>query len=176
MDRDLLFLARNSLRKTLGLDYKEVEIKEEWIKERATFVTITESGDLRGCIGSLEARQPLYVDIKTNINSAAFRDPRFYPLQAGEIDNISIEISILTPLKEITFKTEEDLLKQIVPFKMGLLLEHGLNRGTFLPQVWENFPTTEVFFNHLKQKAGLTSDFFSSDMKLFYYEVEKCKE
>lgn len=176
MDRDLLKVARSSIKKYLGLPYEDIEVKSEWNLKRATFVTLEKNGKLRGCIGSLEARRSLYDDIKENAISAGFRDPRFFPLQEDEISKIKIEISILTPLKEITFESENEILNRIVPFKMGLLLEYGYNRGTFLPQVWEYYPEPKDFFNHLKQKAGLREDFYSDDMKLYYYEVEKCQE
>lgn len=176
MDRDLLKVARSSIKDYLGLPSDTIEIKEDWLIKRATFVTLEKNGKLRGCIGSLEARRPLHEDIKENAISAGFRDPRFFPLQEDEIEKIKIEISILTPLKEITFKSEDEILKKIIPFKMGLLLEYGYNRGTFLPQVWEYYPEPGDFFNHLKQKAGLRTDFYNDGMKLYSYEVEKCKE
>lgn len=176
MDRDLLQLARNSIKEYLGLPKNNIEIKPEWNDKRATFVTLEKNGKLRGCIGSLEPRRPLYEDIKENAISAGFRDPRFFPLKEDEIEQIKIEISILTPLKEINFNSESDIISKIEPFKMGLLLEYGYNRGTFLPQVWEYYPEPIDFFKHLKQKAGLREDFYSDDMKLYYYEVEKCQE
>jgi hypothetical protein len=176
MDRKLLEVARNSIKKSLGLSFKDVVVKKEWQENRATFVTLTINKNLRGCIGSIEARQSIYEDIRHNAYSAAFNDPRFPPVTSDELDNIKIEISILTPLKEIIYNTEEDILKSIIPFKMGLLLEHGFYRGTFLPQVWEHFNEPKDFFNHLKQKAGLSIDFFDPQMKLYYYEVEKCQE
>lgn len=176
MDRDLLKLARNTIREYLGMDFEEVKIKSEWEDLRATFVTLNKNGKLRGCIGSLEARKSLYEDVKSNAISAGFRDPRFFPLQKQDIDSITIEISILSELKEINFNSQEDIYKKIIPFKMGLLLEYGYNRGTFLPQVWEYYPKPEDFFKHLKLKAGLREDFYSDEMKLYYYEVEMCQE
>lgn len=158
------------------MEYIDIREKPEWKIERATFVTITKNGKLRGCIGSLEPRRSIYEDIKSNALAAGFKDPRFFPLQPNDIDKINIEISVLTELQEIKFENEEDLLKQIVPFKMGLVLEYGYNRGTFLPQVWEYYPEPELFFNHLKLKSGLSEDFFDGDMKLYYYEVDKCQE
>ncbi len=176
MDKRLLELARNEINRSLGLKYSDIKKEKEWDDKRATFVTLTKDGNLRGCIGSLEARQSIYEDIKDNAKSAAFRDPRFPPVTESEIQNIKIEISILTPLKEITFDTEADIINKIIPFKMGLLLECGMYRGTFLPQVWEHFNRPEDFFRHLKQKAGLSEDFFDPGMKLFSYEVDKCQE
>lgn len=176
MNKKLLELARSEINRYLGLEYKSIEKEDEWDEKRATFVTLTIDGNLRGCIGSLEAKQSIYEDIKHNSISAAFGDPRFPQLTESEIQNTIIEISVLTPLKEIIFNTETDITNQIIPFKMGLLLEYGMYRGTFLPQVWEYFNRPEDFFRNLKQKAGLSEDFFDPSMKLFYYEVAKCQE
>lgn len=176
MDSDLLKIARNAIKKYLNLPYNKMEVEDDWLIRRATFVTITKKGELRGCIGSLEAVDTLVQDIEQNAIAACFKDRRFPPLQADELDDIKIEISILTPIQVIKFKTEGDILNKIVPFKMGLLLEYGIYRGTFLPQVWEYYPKPVDFFNHLKLKAGLDSNFFNDKIKLYYYEVEKCRE
>ncbi len=176
IDRSLLILARNSIKEYLGVDYDPIRIKSDWNIKRATFVTITKNENLRGCIGSLEAKRTLHEDIEENSISAAFRDPRFFPLQLEELGKIKIEISVLTELKEIVFNSELDILDKIIPNKMGLLLEYKSARGTFLPQVWKHYPDPKGFFNHLKLKAGLKVDFFNEDLKLYYYEVEKCQE
>lgn len=176
MDETLLKIARNAIKEYLCLDFESIEIKNKWKEKRATFVTLTKGGELRGCIGSLEPIRSIYEDIRHNAVSAAFRDPRFFPLEQGELDEIKIEVSILSPLEELTFTTEEDLIKKIIPFKMGLVLEYGYNRGTFLPQVWDHYPEPREFFNHLKLKSGLSQDFFNEAMKVFFYEVEKCQE
>lgn len=176
IDRELLILARNAIKEYLGLNIEPIDIKNRWKADRATFVTITKNSKLRGCIGSLEPKRALYRDVEENAISAAFRDPRFFPLQVEDLDKIKIEISVLTELKEITFSSESDIISKIVPYKMGLLLEYKNNRGTFLPQVWEHYPDPKDFFNHLKIKAGLNKEFYNSELRLYYYEVEKCQE
>lgn len=176
MNRKLLVVAKNVIKKHLDIQYNPVKKEKEWEDIRATFVTLTIDNKLRGCIGSLVPTRTIFEDIKHNAYVAAFEDPRFPQLTKAEIDNLKIEISILTTLKEINFTTEKDILNKIIPDKIGLLLEYGFNRGTFLPQVWEVFPEPIDFFNNLKQKAGLSTDFFDTKMKLFYYEVEICKE
>lgn len=176
MDRDLLKLARWSIAQELELKFDKVAIKEDWQVKRGTFVTITKNEKLRGCIGSLIGYRELSDDIIQNAKSAAFRDPRFFPLTDDEFDKISIEISILSPLERIEFLDEEDILTKIEPFKDGLYLKHGYKSGTFLPQVWEHYPEPRDFFNHLKQKAGLPMTFYSEDMELYRYSVEKCQE
>jgi len=137
----------------------------------ACFVTLTIDHELRGCIGSLEAQRPLIVDVCENAFASAFRDPRFPPLRSNELDNVHIEISVLTPLQEITFKSQEDLMNQIEPFKNGLLLEDGYHRGTFLPLVWEQLPDKQDFLAHLKRKAGLPTNYWSDTLRCYRYHT-----
>jgi AmmeMemoRadiSam system protein B/AmmeMemoRadiSam system protein A len=149
----------------------------EWFKEQgATFVTLTQNGRLRGCIGSLEAHRPLGEDLLENARAAAFRDPRFAPLTAEELPRTRVEVSILTKAAPIDFKDEADLLRQLRPGVDGIILELGRHRATFLPQVWEQLPEARMFMAHLKQKAGLAADFWSNDLRVSRYSVEKHKE
>ncbi len=173
MSDTLINLALETIKKELGLPSRDIKINNDWLKERATFVTLTIDKKLRGCIGSLYPRDSIYNDVINNSLLAAFKDPRFPPLQLNEINNLEIEISILGELKELHFKTEHDIINLLEPYKMGLVLEHGYKRGTFLPQVWEHYPSPEDFLYHLKLKSGLPSNFFSKDMKVYYYYVEK---
>lgn len=138
----------------------------------ASFVTIEINSQLRGCIGSLQAYQPLIQDIAQNAFAAAFEDPRFSPITAEEFDQISIHISVLTKPEPMTFSSEEDLLRQIIPGIDGLILSDGLFRGTFLPAVWESLPTAELFLQHLKIKAGLPPDYWSPTIKVEKYSTE----
>ncbi len=142
----------------------------------AVFVTLTQQGRLRGCIGSLEAWRPLDADVRGNARAAAFRDPRFAPLTADEFARTRVEVSLLTPPSPMRFSDQEDAIRQLRPGIDGVIFEHRGQRGTFLPQVWENLPDRREFFTHLKQKAGLPADFWAPDVKLFRYEVRKWKE
>ena len=144
------------------------ELKEE----RATFVTLTIHGNLRGCIGMLEACRPLAEDVAENAVSAAFHDPRFPPLSEDEFEQLEIHISILSPPEEMIFSSEDDLLEQIRPGTDGLILQEGFQRGTFLPSVWEELPETEIFFEHLKMKAGLPAGYWSDTLRVFRYTTE----
>jgi len=137
----------------------------------ASFVTLHKKGVLRGCIGALEAYQPLINDIAEHAYSAAFQDPRFPALQNDEFDQLDIEISVLGKPELISFDSEEDLLSQIRPNIDGLILESGFNRGTFLPSVWEQLPESEEFLNHLKMKAGLSSQWWDDKVKISRYET-----
>ena len=145
-----------------------------WLGEPgATFVTLKKNGALRGCIGSLEARRPLLVDLKSNAVAAAFRDPRFPPLSHEELDEIRIEVSLLSPLAAIEFESEVEALARLRPFEDGIVLEYGARRGTFLPQVWEDLPDPAQFLGELKRKAGLPASFWSDGVRLFRYSVAK---
>ncbi|HEX22747.1 MAG TPA: AmmeMemoRadiSam system protein A [Chromatiales bacterium] len=139
---------------------------------RATFVTLNEHGQLRGCIGSLEAVRPLVEDVAHNAYAAAFSDPRFPPLQASELADLDVHISVLSPATPMQFHSEEDLIRQLRPGVDGLILEDGYHRGTFLPAVWESLPDPHDFLQHLKLKAGLPADYWSDTIRVSRYTTE----
>jgi len=148
-----------------------------WLDEPgAAFVTLTEHGQLRGCIGSLEAHRPLLADVEANAQAAAFLDPRFPPLEEAELDRLHVEVSILSPPEPMHFSSEADALAQLRPGIDGVILEHGWHRATFLPQVWDQLPERRQFMAHLKAKAGLPVDFWADDVRLSRYTVEKYEE
>jgi hypothetical protein len=142
----------------------------------ACFVTLLLNDELRGCIGSLVAHRPLAKDVIDNAFAAAFQDPRFSPLTPREFSRIHIHLSILTPAQPLTFGSEEDLLRQIRPGVDGLILEDKEHRGTFLPSVWEQLPTTTEFWRHLKRKAGLPEHYWSSTLRVQRYETLMLRE
>lgn len=142
----------------------------------ATFVTLTQHGQLRGCIGSLEAYRPLELDVRANVLAAALRDPRFQPLSAHELPRTRIEVSLLTAPEPMQFQNEADAERQLRPGIDGVILECNGRRGTFLPQVWEQLPEVRQFMSHLKQKAGLPADYWSPEVRLQRYQVRKWKE
>ena len=138
----------------------------------ASFVTLHKDGDLRGCIGSLEAYRPLINDVAENAFSAAFRDPRFPALQAEELEALTLDISVLSQPQAMSFESEQDLLDQIQAGTDGLILQDKLHRGTFLPSVWESLPDRTLFLQHLKLKAGLPADHWSSEIQVWRYTTE----
>jgi AmmeMemoRadiSam system protein A len=147
-------------------------IPAELMDERATFVTLTIDGRLRGCIGRLEACRPMAEDVAANACAAAFKDPRFPPLTKNEFEKLEIHISVLSPPEELTVSSEEDVLNQIRSGTDGLILQEGSRRGTFLPSVWAELPDKELFWAHLKQKAGLPSGYWSDTLRVFRYTTE----
>jgi hypothetical protein len=172
----LLIRARNAIGAEFGLPAVAEPDDPALAQPGAVFVTLTQQGELRGCIGSLEAWRPLREDVRANARAAAFRDPRFRPLAADELVRTRVEVSLLTPAVPIEFADEEDALRQLRPGLDGVILEYGSQRGTFLPQVWESLPDRREFFAHLKRKAGLPSGFWAEGIKLFRYEVQKWQE
>jgi len=178
--RILLSIARKAISQALKVPYHAsiyYNERAEWLTQPgATFVTLTEHEQLRGCIGSLLACDPLIDDICNNAVSAALRDPRFTALTADEFDQISIEVSLLSELQPMDFTDEQDALSQLRPGIDGVVFEYGSYRSTFLPQVWDSLPSPQQFLGQLKLKAGLTSNFWSDDVKLMRYTVSKWRE
>jgi len=136
----------------------------------ATFVTLNKLGQLRGCIGALEAHQALIKDVSEHAFAAAFEDPRFPAVCEDEIEQLDISISILTPSTVIHFKSEKDLLTQLRPGVDGLILRAGFHQATFLPAVWEQLKKPEDFLNHLKVKAGLNANDWPEEIVISRYE------
>ena len=142
----------------------------------ASFVTLKKSGQLRGCMGTLEARQPLVQDVAEHAFAAAFSDPRFPPLERHELEQISISVSVLTPAEPVRFRDEDDLLEKITPGVDGLILQEGPYRGTFLPSVWESLPDKKAFLRELKRKAGLPPDYWSDRIRVSRYKTIEFSE
>jgi AmmeMemoRadiSam system protein A len=172
----LLPLARNAIEKEFGMPSRPVEPRPELSRPGATFVTLTQQGELRGCIGSLEACRPLSGDVAANAVAAAFRDPRFPPLRRDELERTRVEVSLLDTPQALPFTNEANALEQLRPGIDGLILSYGHHQATFLPQVWESLPTPRLFLEHLKLKAGLPPDFWNPRLKLARYGVRKWKE
>ena len=172
----LLALARASIAHALGLPGAAVEMPP-WLQEPgASFVTLTQNGQLRGCIGSLAAHRPLGEDVRANAVAAALRDPRFPALSAAEWERTRVEVSVLSPMQPLAFGSEAEAVAQLRPHVDGVVLEYGAHRGTFLPQVWEQLPMPKDFMAHLKSKAGLPANFWADGVRLQRYTVEKWKE
>jgi len=176
----LLALARQTISEALSetsADPAQTSADLPALHENAAcFVTLTQAGELRGCIGSLEAHRPLIDDVRANARAAAFRDPRFPPLTRDELARTRVEVSLLTPAEPLFFADEADALARLRPHVDGVILAVGGRRATFLPQVWEQLPEPAVFLPHLKQKAGLPADYWSPELQLWRYSVRKWQE
>ena len=176
----LLNIAKKSIARkfdsSLTID-KEKLIAEfpQLKKDGATFVTLNLDGELRGCIGSLQAKRSLIDDLISNAHAAAFEDPRFLELTPSEFKKVDIEISILSSPIEVQYSDLNDLKSKIKPNIHGVILEYNGKRSTFLPQVWEQLSTFEEFFSHLIYKGSFDDNLFDYNPKVFVYEVKKIK-
>jgi hypothetical protein len=172
----LVAIARESIEAHLGLGQR-LPRDAAWLQERAaTFVTLREKGELRGCIGSIDARRALGEDVVHNAQAAAFRDPRFPPVEPSEVGALEVEVSLLTPRQGMRVANEAEALLQLRPGVDGIYFEYGQSGATFLPQVWESIPDPLVFLCELRRKAGLPLRFWHPDVKLSRYTVEKFRE
>ncbi len=156
----------------------ERQIKDPVLNQLCgTFVTLKKNGRLRGCIGSLEGRQPLVEGVRSNALNAAFHDPRFSPLDSRELDRISVEVSVLTEPHSLDYRDVDDLLAKIRPGVDGVTIRKNFSGATFLPQVWEQLPETEEFLSHLCMKAGLPADTWrDGELAVEIYQVQYFEE
>lgn len=173
-------LARASIRHALGAaappDVRLQDYPEPVRGPHASFVTLRQEGELRGCVGTVFAIRPLAEDVTHNAFRAAFHDPRFAPLDASEFAATAIGISILSTPEPMPFADERDLATRLVPGRDGLILEQGDRRGLFLPQVWDMVSDASAFLDHLKDKAGLPPSPLGPAVKARRFEVVKVVE
>ena len=181
----LVRLARSTLMEKFGrpLPPYEVHQLQSALKDPVfqtpcgTFVTLKQQGQLRGCIGTLSPAEPLAEGVRRNAVNAAFHDPRFSPLTDRDLDQILIEVSVLTEPRPLEFSDPEDLLRKLRPNVDGVILRQGYASATFLPQVWEQLPKKEDFLGHLCLKAGLPRDAWKrSKLQVSTYQVQYFEE
>lgn len=160
-------------RRTMGMG--DLEFDSELSGLGACFVTLQHNGQLRGCIGSTEARRPLGEDLVINAYNTAFNDIRFPRLNASELEGLEIELSILTSPKPLVAKNEEHLIEQLRPGVDGVIIEDQGAKAIFLPTVWSSLPDPVDFIANLKRKARLGSRPLSSKFIAWRFETEKIK-
>lgn len=173
---ELKFLAKESIRlkteenKLLKINYADFH---QLLQLRLpTFITLKKHGLLRGCMGNLMSNDYLADNVISNSLRAATSDPRFPQVQANELNQISISISLLSPLASIDFSSEEELKSKLQQGIDGLILICGSYQATFLPSVWETVNSKEEFLSHLKLKMGLSANYWSTEMKAMRYTTE----
>jgi len=175
-------LARAAIAARLGVSRMEPESNHcdsnpDWQQPGACFVTLTKHGDLRGCIGSLQAWRPLIADLRANAEAAALHDPRFPAVTATELPTLRIEVSVLTAPTPLVTMDHAQLIATLRPGIDGVILSASTGaRATFLPQVWEELPDADTFLHHLKLKAGIAPTTDDSTLQYAIYQVEKFKE
>ncbi len=165
--KTVLNIARNAIREKLTgetmINKKQLLQKVPQLEEPgAVFVTLNKSSRLRGCIGSIQPYRTLLDDIIGNAKSAAFNDPRFDALKPEELNKIKLEVSVLSQPEPVSYQSISELKTLIKPYVDGVVLTNGFNRAVFLPQVWEQLPDFNLFFEHLCKKAGLQGNCLSS--------------
>jgi AmmeMemoRadiSam system protein A len=171
----LLALAHESIQKGLRDERLCLEVSRYTAALqaiRASFVTLKIAGELRGCIGAIEARRALVADVMEHAHGAAFGDPRFPPLSRREYGQIALHISILSVPRPLRVESEGALLAQLRIGVDGLVLQEGARRATFLPSVWESVSDPSTFVRLLKRKAGLPADYWSPTLRIARYTVE----
>lgn len=181
LDPILLRLAKSAILNHFNPDYtfNKSELLQNYPflgVEGACFVTLNKEHKLRGCIGSIIAHRTLLEDIISNAQSAAFSDPRFNPLSLDELTHLTLEVSLLSTPKLIEYSDYDDLLQKVKPKLDGLILKHGSYQGTFLPQVWDQLPSSKEFLEHLSYKAGATPSIYNSHPTIYRYRVEAIEE
>jgi len=183
--RILVQLARETIMKKLGQPISADEqrglaaaLDDPIFHEKgATFVTLTRHGQLRGCIGSLSAVQPLGQNVRRNAENAAFHDPRFAPLTPAEAEQVEIEVSVLTAPRPLTYTDADDLMATLRPGEDGVIIRKGAAGATFLPQVWDQLPDPVDFLTHLCLKAGLSGQAWrDTRLDVSIYQVQYFKE
>jgi MEMO1 family protein len=183
--QELVQLARSTLMEKFGLplppseaDRMRSALNDAAFQARCgTFVTLKHKGQLRGCIGSLSASDPLAEGVRRNAINAAFHDPRFAPLTEKELAQVEIEVSVLTEPQPLAFSDPEDLLRKLRANVDGVIIRQGHASATFLPQVWEQLPKKEDFLGHLCLKAGLPRDAWKrGKLEVATYQVQYFEE
>ena len=182
----LVNCARQALAEKLGMPTamkggdagtRGIEDDDLLSQHRAVFVTLYLNGRLRGCIGSLNAVEPVMDNVRRHALNAAFRDPRFPALRKEEFQQVTIEVSILTPPKVLEYTDAEDLISKLQPGRDGLIIQKGHYRATYLPQVWEQLPDPEAFLSSLCRKAGMpVNEWKKGDLDIRTYQVQYFEE
>ena len=169
-------ICRNVISSQFKNNSLKISFPQVLAESGACFVTLKKQGQLRGCIGSIIAHRPLIQDIISNAQNAAFKDPRFQPLQENELNDIKIDISLLSAPMQIYFEDEIDLYNKIIPDKDGVIIRDGQYQAVYLPSVWKELPDKEDFLKSLKIKAGLSPDYFSPTFEAYKFRAEYIEE
>ena len=178
--RLLLDMARNSIAHALAAPGtgKGKDVDASFLNQkRGVFVSLHKQGLLRGCIGTIEPISTIKDAVNENAVFAALKDSRFSPVSRKELDQIDIEVSVLTQPVSLEYKDPDDLLSRLVPHQDGVVLQKGYRKATFLPQVWAQLPSAQAFLSHLCLKAGLNADAWEKEqLTISVYQVQSFSE
>ena len=177
----LLSLARHALEtyvktgQTIHPD--ENQLDEEVCQKGATFVTLHKQNQLRGCIGTLSAYQPIFADVIEHAIAAGTQDYRFPVVREEELSQLHFEVSILSNPVPLPYTSPENLLQQLRVGMDGVVISSGFQRATFLPQVWESIPDKEEFLNQLCRKMGVKGNAWrNTKYDVSVYQVQEFAE
>jgi len=170
----LLQIARMTISDRLGQNIQSPDaVKELPDTAYATFVTLKKNGQLRGCIGNLQPTGSVLESVQRNAVNAAFHDSRFPPLTIEELQELAIDISVLSQAEILEYSDGDDLLGKLRPGIDGVILRLGMASATFLPQVWEQLSTPALFLDHLCRKAGLAESAWRNEHpQIEIYQVQ----
>lgn len=154
----------------LSEDFKKI-MEPVLLQPGACFVTLKKTGQLRGCIGTLEAHRPLIDDVMFNAAHSALQDPRFTRVQPDELSLLDVSVSVLTQPEALMVHSQAELIDALRPYEDGLILQEGNHRATYLPSVWEQLPQPALFVRELKRKAGLPDEYWSPTMQVWRYQT-----
>ena len=173
---ELLRIAKCSIehefREQDRLPVRVENFSPELRKPGACFVTLRIHDQLRGCIGSLQAKLALVDDVTRNAHEAAFGDPRFARLTWPEFKQLKVFIAVLTRPEPIAFTSEDDLLCQLQPHLDGVILQDGRRQATLIPAAWNSIRSPAEFMKTLKMKAGLPQTYWSETIHFQRYQTE----
>ncbi len=142
---------------------------ESLTRPGAAFTSLYHGDALRGCMGTLLAERPLIEAVMATALDAALGDPRFPAVERDELDQLTVTVAVLSDPVPLPVESEQDLLQRLQPGEDGLILHEAQYRATFLPAVWESLPDPHDFLVHLKAKAGLRPDYWSSTIQFARY-------
>lgn len=176
----LLMLARKkleSIHSGKALDLSGFNITQNMKKAKGCFATLSKNNELRGCIGQINAQEELYMCVADNVQNAAMHDARFMPVKKEELNDINIEISVLSEPEMLDFSSTEEMLSKLRPSIDGVAIKSGLYQATYLPQVWEAFGTKEEFLSSLCEKAGADEGCYKQEnIGVFTYQADVFSE
>lgn len=163
--------ARDAIRECLGGPAAQRPRGEGLDEPGATFVTLHRGERLQGCMGVIEPRRALADDVRDHALAAALDDPRALPLRLEEVDELDVEVSLLSSLERLPVASAEEAAAMLRLGIDGVVFAVGARRSTYLPQVWQDLPDPLDFLCNLRAKAGLPADYWSANVNLYRYQV-----
>ncbi|MGF1680023.1 AmmeMemoRadiSam system protein A [Photobacterium makurazakiensis] len=171
----LLDIAREAIRSHFSTGIPKLPqldlYGKKLLQPGACFVTLKVDGQLQGCLGTTAAHSPLVLEVHNKARASAYQDRRFMPLTEEQLDNLNIEISVLSQPQPLSIQSEQELIDYLEKNKVGVILSDKYQQALFLPQVWESLPKPVDFIRQLKIKAGWNTVYWSPTMQVKTFKV-----